>query len=136
MSLKWRFDETTAKKMITTFFILPAMMALLPMVCGFAHSFYRVKNPSSSMDVSIPHKFVTGGEWAYGGRATTALWAQDGKATESKAAPVVSGEQLEVMLTEWDTPLVLDAYASKFHMIGWPFIKRGTIVLNRIEWYP
>jgi len=35
------------------------------------------------------------------------------KATE-KAAPIVSGEELEVLLTEWDTPLVLDAYASKF----------------------
>lgn len=32
--------------------------------------------------------------------------------TEEKAAPSVSGEELEVMLTEWDLPLVVDAYAT------------------------
>ena len=29
-----------------------------------------------------------------------------------KAAPMVSGEELEMMLTEWDLPLVVDAYAT------------------------
>jgi thiol-disulfide isomerase/thioredoxin len=29
-----------------------------------------------------------------------------------KAAPMVTGEQLEMMLTEWDTPLVVDCYAT------------------------
>jgi len=29
-----------------------------------------------------------------------------------KSAPNVSGEQLELMLTEWDTPIVIDAYAT------------------------
>lgn len=33
-------------------------------------------------------------------------------ATEEKAAPLVSGADLEVMLTEWDQPLVVDAYAT------------------------
>jgi hypothetical protein len=33
-------------------------------------------------------------------------------ATEEKAARLVSGAELEVMLTEWDTPLVVDAYAT------------------------
>jgi len=33
-------------------------------------------------------------------------------ATEEKAAPLVSGEELERMLTEWDEPLVIDAYAT------------------------
>ena len=33
-------------------------------------------------------------------------------ATEEKAAKEVNGEELEVMLTEWDTPLVVDAYAT------------------------
>ena len=28
------------------------------------------------------------------------------------AAPLVSGENLEMMLTEWDQPLVVDAYAT------------------------
>eukprot|EP00562_Extubocellulus_spinifer_P028935 CAMPEP_0178656428 /NCGR_PEP_ID=MMETSP0698-20121128/24806_1 /TAXON_ID=265572 /ORGANISM="Extubocellulus spinifer, Strain CCMP396" /LENGTH=144 /DNA_ID=CAMNT_0020298457 /DNA_START=142 /DNA_END=576 /DNA_ORIENTATION=+ len=32
--------------------------------------------------------------------------------TETKAAPLVTGEQLEIMLTEWDEPLVVDAYAT------------------------
>jgi hypothetical protein len=31
---------------------------------------------------------------------------------EAKAAPLVSGEDLEVMLTEWDQPLIVDAYAT------------------------
>jgi hypothetical protein len=31
---------------------------------------------------------------------------------EAKEAKLVSGEELEVMLTEWDQPLVLDAYAT------------------------
>ena len=31
---------------------------------------------------------------------------------EEKAAPMVTGEELEKMLTEWDTPLVVDAYAT------------------------
>lgn len=31
---------------------------------------------------------------------------------ETKAAPLVSGEDLEMMLTEWDQPLVVDAYAT------------------------
>jgi hypothetical protein len=33
-------------------------------------------------------------------------------ATEEKAAPMVTGEELEVMLTEWEEPLVIDAYAT------------------------
>ena len=33
-------------------------------------------------------------------------------AEEVKAAPQVTGEQLESMLQEWDTPLVVDAYAT------------------------
>jgi hypothetical protein len=31
---------------------------------------------------------------------------------EAKEAKLVSGEELEVMLTEWELPLVLDAYAT------------------------
>ena len=31
---------------------------------------------------------------------------------DDKAAPLVSGEELEMMLQEWDQPLVLDAYAT------------------------
>ena len=31
---------------------------------------------------------------------------------EAKEAQLVSGEELEVMLTEWDAPLVVDAYAT------------------------
>lgn len=31
---------------------------------------------------------------------------------EAKDAKLVSGEELEMMLTEWDQPLVVDAYAT------------------------
>lgn len=32
--------------------------------------------------------------------------------TEEKAAPIVTGEELEFFLSEWDMPLVVDAYAT------------------------
>jgi len=38
-------------------------------------------------------------------RATAALHA-------TKAAPLVTGEELEKIMTEWDQPLVIDAYAT------------------------
>lgn len=37
---------------------------------------------------------------------------------EVKAAPQVSGEELEVMLQDWDTPLVIDAYATWYVYFG------------------
>jgi hypothetical protein len=33
-------------------------------------------------------------------------------AADEKAAPMVTGEELEIMLTEWEEPLVIDAYAT------------------------
>lgn len=42
-------------------------------------------------------------------RPSSSLFAEGG---EEKAAPIVTGEQLEMMLTEWDEPLVVDAYAT------------------------
>ncbi len=33
-------------------------------------------------------------------------------AADEKIAKEVNGEELEMMLTEWDTPLVVDAYAT------------------------
>ena len=33
-------------------------------------------------------------------------------AGEDKAAPMVTGAELEIMLTEWEEPLVIDAYAT------------------------
>ena len=44
--------------------------------------------------------------------ATDRLPSSPLRATEEKAAPLISGADLEVMLTEWDTPLVVDAYAT------------------------
>ena len=35
-----------------------------------------------------------------------------GMAEKDAAAPLVSGEELEVMLTDFDQPLVVDAYAT------------------------
>jgi thioredoxin len=37
---------------------------------------------------------------------------EDGEGETAKAAVMVNGEELEKMLTEWDTPLVVDAYAT------------------------
>jgi hypothetical protein len=44
--------------------------------------------------------------------STSKLYMADGASEEVKAAPQVNGEQLEMMLQEWDTPLVIDAYAT------------------------
>ena len=41
----------------------------------------------------------------------------DGTKTDEKAAPMVTGEALEQMLQEWDTPLVVDAYATWWGII-------------------
>jgi hypothetical protein len=35
-----------------------------------------------------------------------------GEAAADKAAPMVTGAELEIMLTEWEEPLVIDAYAT------------------------
>ena len=47
--------------------------------------------------------------------------------TEEKAAPIVTGEELEKMLTEWDEPLVVDAYATWY--VYWSeFVMRGRLM--------
>ena len=39
-------------------------------------------------------------------------------AEKDAAAPLVSGEELEVMLTDFDQPLVVDAYATWYvHLV-------------------
>eukprot|EP00549_Striatella_unipunctata_P021087 CAMPEP_0118703686 /NCGR_PEP_ID=MMETSP0800-20121206/18724_1 /TAXON_ID=210618 ORGANISM="Striatella unipunctata, Strain CCMP2910" /NCGR_SAMPLE_ID=MMETSP0800 /ASSEMBLY_ACC=CAM_ASM_000638 /LENGTH=158 /DNA_ID=CAMNT_0006605305 /DNA_START=83 /DNA_END=559 /DNA_ORIENTATION=- len=38
--------------------------------------------------------------------------AEKEETAEAVAAPLVSGEQLEVLLTDWETPLVVDAFAT------------------------
>ena len=41
-----------------------------------------------------------------------------GMAEKDAAAPLVSGEELEVMLTDFDQPLVVDAYATWYvHLV-------------------
>mmetsp|Transcript_21728 Transcript_21728/g.53889 ORF Transcript_21728/g.53889 Transcript_21728/m.53889 type:complete len:174 (+) Transcript_21728:58-579(+) len=55
---------------------------------------------SSAAFTAIPTRQVT---------RSTNLYMADG---EVKAAPSVSGEELEVMFQDWDTPMVIDAYAT------------------------
>ena len=65
--------------------------------------------PSSAIDLP------TGGRCSSASSALTPLRAAEGDAEteqEVKAAPMVTGEQLEIMLTDWDEPLVVDAYAT------------------------
>ncbi len=102
-------------KMVSPFSSLLVIITLLaPTAWSFGFFPHRMQKPSTPSDVNIFYKNARWGGTVHAAKTTTALLAQDDKATESKAAPVVSGEELEVMLTEWDTPLVLDAYASKF----------------------
>ncbi len=42
-------------------------------------------------------------------RSSSMLFMAEG---EVKAAPSISGEELEVMFQDWDTPMVIDAYAT------------------------
>jgi len=44
----------------------------------------------------------------FGAKPTSALFAEEG----NKAGPLVSGEELEMILTELEKPLVIDAYAT------------------------
>ena len=40
------------------------------------------------------------------------LFASTEEDTAEKAAPMITGEELELMMQDWDTPLVIDAYAT------------------------
>ena len=42
-------------------------------------------------------------------KSPTVLFASESAAL---AAPSITGAELEVMMSEWDTPLVIDAYAT------------------------
>ena len=59
-------------------------------------------------------------------RQSSMVFMADGETEEAKkSAPMVNGEQLEMMLQEWDTPLVIDAYAT------WYVLHR---MLHRVCW--
>ena len=78
-----------------------------------AKAFSPVVSPSSSASLSVPAHRIR----QLPSTSTTALHeTADGGDTDAKqevkAAPLVSGAELEVMLTEWDEPLVVDAYAT------------------------
>jgi hypothetical protein len=53
----------------------------------------------------------------------TALFMTD----EVKAAQIVTGGELELMLTEWDLPLVVDAYATWYVALLY-LVSRGRVV--------
>ena len=62
------------------------------------------------------------------GRLSSGLAAED---TE-KAAPAVTGADLEMMLQEWDTPLVVDAYAT-WYVSGWSAWCGAFVVARVVE---
>jgi len=72
--------------------IIASALAFSPLAAAFSPSLTAGRGPFVSRD---------------GGRFSTLL-----SASEEKAAPLVTGEELELMLTEWDEPLVIDAYAT------------------------
>jgi hypothetical protein len=43
-------------------------------------------------------------------KSPTALFSSE----SAVEAPSITGEELEVMMSEWDTPLIVDAYATWF----------------------
>ena len=99
--------------MKTTAAVLCCSAAAALAAVSTAKAFSPVVSPSSSASLSIPahriHQLPS--------TSTTALHeTADGGDTDAKqevkAAPLVSGAELEVVLTEWDEPLVVDAYAT------------------------
>lgn len=50
----------------------------------------------------VPHLAFT--------KSSTALFSSE----SAVEAPSITGEELEVMMSEWDTPLIVDAYATWF----------------------
>ena len=52
--------------------------------------------------------FVPSSRWSSNCRQSTSLFAEEG----AVAGPLVSGEELEMILTELEKPLVIDAYAT------------------------
>ena len=99
--------------MKTTAAVLCCSVAAAFAAVPTAKAFSPVVSPPSSASLSIPahriHQLPS--------TSTTALHeTADGGDTDAKqevkAAPLVSGAELEVMLTEWDEPLVVDAYAT------------------------
>jgi hypothetical protein len=80
--------------LIATFpkMLIPRMKSMALVAAWCLTSAEAFATPSTSRTTSrISHLFMT---------------------DEVKAAPMVSGEELEMMLTEWDQPLVVDAYAT------------------------
>lgn len=47
-------------------------------------------------------------------KQSTALFSSE----SAVAAPSITGEELEVMMSEWDSPLVIDAYAT-WYVVGY-----------------
>ncbi|KAL7539424.1 hypothetical protein ACHAXR_009289 [Thalassiosira sp. AJA248-18] len=67
---------------------------------------------SASAFVSYPSSPSTGVATLGGGRTNKEMMQLNMVDDTKKAAPMVTGEQLETMLQEWDQPLVVDAYAT------------------------
>lgn len=87
-------------------------MIRLVQICASALAFgpLAAEAFAPSATVGSRRAFVARGE--VGVISAVVMKASEEKASEEKAAPLVSGEELEVMLTEWDEPLVIDAYAT------------------------
>lgn len=75
---------------------------LFTTVCSVA-AFTVPTTPSLHHSLSLTQK----NPWS-----ATVLSMAEGDDNEEKAAPLVSGADLEMMLTELDQPLVIDAYAT------------------------
>lgn len=71
---------------------LSTLLVALILLCESVISASFLIQPSSYRQATVTRRFLA--------------------ADDAKAAPLVSGEELELMLQEWDLPLVVDAYAT------------------------
>jgi len=82
-----------------------------------AFTFVVVGPRRAATGISCTRPTTTTTAWALRAAAGDDQDADDKKTTETQkkkelAAPLVSGEELELLMTDWDTPLVVDAYAT------------------------
>ncbi|GKZ00694.1 hypothetical protein MPSEU_001021500 [Mayamaea pseudoterrestris] len=75
---------------------LAASVLQVLLLCSVAaNGFVTLQSPSAKQRISTNRQFFAASS-----------------SEDTKAAPLVSGEELEVMLQEWELPLVVDAYAT------------------------
>ena len=118
---RWNWNRmTTMSPRRTTNSILPLSMALLLLelllCCSSTEAFAFVSSSSSrraaTTSSSPSARAAASSSSSSSSQQQRTSSSSSALSATEKMAPIVSGEDLEKMLQEWDTPLVVDAYAT------------------------